>query len=146
MRVRVEQSLTSPPAQRDLRRSCSPSRSFLFFAASSSATCLNCDNKFFFSEELSVLYTCVSFSCLILNTFVISSEGVNAGEGEHYSYRIKYAYLQNLSYPARASHLTPNISRQLASHPHPSPRLVPLYLSYSSSSSPRARDHPAPQI
>ena len=143
MRGRVGQPLTSPPAQRDLRRSCSPSRSFLLFAANSSATCLNCDNRPFFSDELSVLYTCVSFPCLILNTFVISSKRVNAGEEKHCSYMIKRAYLQNLSYPARASHLTPSISRQPTSHHHLFHRLVRLSLSYSSFASPRAQGHPA---
>lgn len=62
---------TSPPMNIVFLRSCSPSRSFRFFADSSSATCRNCTSSAFLSAAISVRNTCVSLLLRILNTFVI---------------------------------------------------------------------------
>lgn len=63
LHVTVEDRLTPPipvatpppPCHMLLRRSCSPSRSFLFFCDSSSATCRNCARRPFLSAGDSVL-------------------------------------------------------------------------------------------
>ena len=64
--------LTSPAFHILLLLSCSPSRSFLFLTANSSAACLNCPNNVLLSPSRSVRYTNVSCPLRILNTFCSS--------------------------------------------------------------------------